>query len=164
VTSFKNYLNVSEDSDLDMLDVGGEGDVHEMNEDARVSTLETDPKSLSTLAVQPKSSKQSNVVKDSAVKSLGTLPSIPKKKVVADSWDDDDDVDEESSSIGSNWNADDESTIDESTASASNTTQSNIGSNTPAWEGGAGEGLRRVALAFEALKKEFDEKFKKTWA
>ncbi|PNS19178.1 hypothetical protein CAC42_1914 [Sphaceloma murrayae] len=160
VTSFKNFMNVSEDADLAMVEVGGGGDMHELDEDERIARFETagGPEQarkalpLGTGRVEATSNVQAPVA---------TQPIKKKKKVVADSWDQDEEA-QSSSSAESDWDAGDSDDGAPTVASTKATSYTTTGA--PAWDEDSGEGLRKVALAFEGLKKSFDEKFKKMWA
>ncbi|PSK58644.1 hypothetical protein B9Z65_6659 [Elsinoe australis] len=164
VTSFKNFMNVSVDADLEMVEVGGGGDMHELDEDDRMATLE----SAGAAGSGPGPKKnlpmgQSKVEATSKVQAPSTTQQVKKKKkVVAESWDEDEEA-QSSSSADSEWDAGADSE-DEKATQASTKATSFTTTGAPAWDEDSGEGLRKVALAFEALKKSFDERFKKMWA
>jgi hypothetical protein len=161
VTSFKNFMNVSVDADLEMVEVGGGGDMHEIDEDERVASFEDGAKGAGGPGKKDLPMRASKVEMTSKVAPPTTVPTAKKKKkVVADSWDADEDAQTSSESeVQSDWGGDSESETEVASTKATSTTTGG-----PAWDEDSGEGLRKVALAFEGLKKSFDDKFKKMWA
>lgn len=157
-------MNVSVDADLEMVEVGGGGDMHELDEDDRMATLESAGAAGSGLSAKKNLPMgQSKVEATSKVQAPSTTQQVKKKKkVVAESWDEDDEA-QTSSSAESEWDAGADSE-DENATQASTKATSFTTTGAPAWDEDSGEGLRKVALAFEALKKSFDERFKKMWA
>lgn len=155
VTSFKNFMNVSEDADLELVEVAGGGDMHELDEDDRIARVEDAAANGTPKQALPIG--QTRVQASQKVQAPAATTQKKKKKVVADSWADED----AESSEPSDWDADD-SDGDATVASTKATSVTTTGA--PAWDEESGEGLRKVALAFEALKKAFDDKFKKMWA
>ncbi|KAF4550357.1 DEAD/DEAH box helicase-like protein 4 [Elsinoe fawcettii] len=159
VTSFKNYMNVSADADLEMVEVAGGGDMHELDEDDRIATFES-AGGKEQAAKKGVPAGPSKVEQTSKVQAPTAAQQKKKtKKVVADSWDDD--AEGSDSSVQSDWGGESESEAP-TKASTRATSPTTVGA--PAWDEDSGEGLRKVALAFEALKRTFDEKFKKMWA
>ena len=136
-TSLANFLKLP-DSDLSMLDIVGEGDEQNAQEDdkfvAEVPDL-TDGSSVTS-------------TQSERGRALATVPTVSKargKKKVVDSWDDDDDN-----------NDDDDDTYD-------TTNEGMTGNNAPDLSGQTvdeiEEGFLKVYKAFSKLKLEFDEKF-----
>ena len=131
-TSLANFLKLP-DSDLSMLDIVGEGDEQNAQEDDRI------------LADVPDLTDGSSVTSTQSErgKALASVPAASKartKKKVVDSWDDDD-----------NANDDDDihEIVDETHgADMNNQTVDEIE-----------EGFLKVYKAFSKLKLEFDEKF-----
>lgn len=155
VTSFKNFMNMDEDADLEFIEVAGSGDLHEIDEDDRIARQEecSQGGARTTLPVGRSAVQQSQTV------AAPSNTQSKKKKKVADSWDEDDDA-ASSSSAESEWDA---GGSDDDAASTS-TRPTTVSSSTPAWEEESGEGLKNVAIAFQRLKLTFDQKFFKMWA
>ncbi|KAL9122859.1 MAG: hypothetical protein Q9187_000595 [Circinaria calcarea] len=119
ITSLANFLHLKETQELDMLNIVGSGDALEINADEKLADeLEAPPMAQ----IQPKQT-----------------ASAPKKKAVAESWDDEDDGENARSSSGDGNNASKGTEMDEI-------------------------GLLKVYSAFVQLKAGFDEKFKAIFA
>lgn len=155
VTSFKNFMNMDEDADLDFVEVAGSGDLHEIDEDDRIARQEESSQggAQSTLPLGRSAVQQTQTL------AAPSTTQLKKKKKVVDSWDEDDDA-ASSSSAESDWDA---GASDDDAASTS-TRPTTVSSSTPAWEEESGEGLKNVAIAFQRLKVTFEERFKKMWA
>lgn len=135
-TSLSNFLGLGSESDLDFIEVRGGGDDEEENREDKL--LPTD----STTETAAANNSATN--KGPTRQELSIQPKKKAKKVVAESWDDEDEDSEQSESeVEDEWDAAD-------------------GQDPPAWE--EGEGLLNVLKAFKALKEEFDTKFKAMWA
>ncbi|KAF2223947.1 hypothetical protein BDZ85DRAFT_215565 [Elsinoe ampelina] len=162
VTSFKNYMNVSADADLEMVEVGGSGDMHELDEDERIATFESagSKEAATNKGLPSGQTKVEQTTKTSAPSSA--VQKKKTKKVVADSWEEDEAA-QSDSSVASDWGGDSEEEAVPTKASTRATSPTTT-TGAPAWDEDSGEGLRKVALAFEGLKRSFDEKFKKMWA
>lgn len=160
VTSFKNFMNMAEDADLEFVEVAGSGDLHEIDEDDRIAKVEEAGSQgggvKKTMPMGPSKVAETQNVAAPTV----TQQKKKKKKKVAESWDEDEEA--ASSSPESEWDAGDDS--DEGDAASTSTRPTTVSSSTPAWEEDSGEGLRKVALAFNRLKVTFDEKFRRMWA
>ena len=141
VASLMNFMKLKEGSDLDMLDVMGDLDAHEENEDEKVAASE----------------EHSDVSGPSAADSAISMPERPKqvakkKAKNTDSWEDI--ADEEDAIVAKSRGESSEAMTDEMDGSVR------------AWEGkdGGGEGLRNVLKAFTKLHGEFTVKFRAMWA
>jgi len=136
ITSLSNFLGLGSESDLDFIEVRGGGDDEEENKEDKL--LPTD---VTADAVTTNASANRGPVKQD----LTIQPKKKAKKVVAESWDDEDEEESEQS----------ESEVEDEWDAAE-------GQDPPAWE--EGEGLLNVLKAFKALKMEFDTKFRAMWA
>lgn len=135
-TSLSNFLGLGSESDLDFIEVRGGGDDEEENREDKL--LPADATAEATTATNTAANK------GPAKQELSIQPKKKAKKIVAESWDDEDDNSEESESeVEDEWDAAD-------------------GQDPPAWE--EGEGLLNVLKAFKALKEDFDTKFRAMWA
>ncbi|KAH7057428.1 hypothetical protein B0J12DRAFT_413955 [Macrophomina phaseolina] len=125
VTSLTNFITQSPDGDHEaILDAVGRGDAHEEQVEDRLLEEATAPREeKKALPVQVKK---------------------PRKKAVADSWDDDAEDDE------------DQGAADGASADG--------GPKAPAWEDDGEGNLLDVLDAFKKLSDEFNEKFKAMWA
>jgi len=145
VTSFRNYMNLNEGTDLDMLDVMGGGDAHEGALDER----------LAERLEQMNASSSGTSTPAEAVKEQ-PKPVTKAKTKVTDSWEDD--VPEA--------DAETEDPVKDKAALTAGDAVIDAEKDVkrPAWEESSGQDLMKVLRAFERLKVTFDEKFKKMWA
>lgn len=155
VTSLKNFMMLSADDELDMIDVMGSGDAHEESEDDKVAAVAA---AGAALANTPP------VGDDSTVK-RGQTAQPKKPGRTPKHWNDD--LVESDSDSESDWKPragrNGEST-DKHGALEADDDEEDDEESLPAWEDGAQGGLLNVLKAFEMLKEEFDAKFKKMWA
>lgn len=139
VTSLSNFMQLSAASDLDLSDVRGEGDDADALQDDKFLPDDSGYETASTMS--------------GATRNAPTQREMPiqvkKKKKVVDSWDDDADEEELEEEIAAQR--------EKKQAEATKNAQ-----DRPAWEEGAG--LLNVLKAFQALKEDFDTKFRAMWA
>ena len=139
VTSLSNFMNLSAASDLDFTDVRGEGeDAEALQEDKFLP----DDSGYETASTTSTATRNAPTQKELPVQ-------VKKKKKVVDSWDDDADEEELQEEIAAQR--------EKKQAEAAKLAQ-----DRPAWEEGAG--LLNVLKAFQALKEDFDTKFRAMWA
>ena len=155
ITSLENFLGSNAESDLEMLEIAGDGDALEMtiDEESLASTEITVP------SVQSAEISQRSVRK----------PAPAKSKVVKESWDDDDEGDDIEAAAKSNdvlegnfrpgrrQAQEPARTFSGDQGDRSSDAQSGLDTD------GSG-GISDVLAAFQRLRKEFDEKFRAMWA
>ncbi|GAQ42956.1 hypothetical protein AtubIFM54640_007100 [Aspergillus tubingensis] len=145
VTDFENYLKLSPNIDLDLLDVAGSGDVHEIDlDDNAYDASDPLPGTATKSANLPRVRMQATTKPP-----LTSASANSKKAKVADSWEDELSADEES-----------ENKVPERKEKAKatdNPTSSALPSDTE-------KGFLQVLRAFRMLQAEFNEKFKAMWA
>lgn len=138
VTSLSNFMNLTNESDLDFTDVRGEGDEAEERAEDKLLPEDSGYDTASTMSM-------------ATAKTETTQQNLPvqlkKKKKVADSWDDD---------------ADEEDFQADLAAEKEKKRMEVERQEKPAWEEGAG--LLNVLKAFKMLREEFDTKFRAMWA
>lgn len=155
VTSLTNYLKLSPSSDIDMIDVLGDGDAHEEELDEKA--IEKQPEvSSAPLMTTP-------IVL--AAKPDGSSEQARNgKKAVMDSWeddldDDDDDNDELVRSMSNKPPKDKQKDIESKFTAHQEDNEAFDMSG-----GEKGEGILNVLKAFRLLQAEFNGKFKAMWA
>ncbi|RAK85618.1 DEAD/DEAH box helicase [Aspergillus costaricaensis CBS 115574] len=145
VTDFENYLKLSPNIDLDLLDVAGSGDVHEIDlDDNAYAANDPLPGTAAKSANLPQVRMQATTKPP-----LTSASANPKRAKVADSWEDELSDDEES-----------ENKVPEREGNAkatNNPTSSTLPSDIE-------QGFLQVLRAFRMLQAEFNEKFKAMWA
>jgi superfamily II RNA helicase len=138
VTSLSNFMNLTNESDLSLTDVRGEGDEEEERQEDKFLPDDSGYETASTASMAAGRFDENK----------RNLPvQVKKKKKVADSWDDD---------------ADEEDFQAEIAAEKAQKRKAAEGRDKPAWE--EGEGLLNVLTAFKMLREEFDTKFRAMWA
>lgn len=156
VTSFENFLKLSPDTDANMLDVVGGGEAHETELDQKVGELNLNDTPVSHSESVPKTQKPTSST------STATAGAAPKKKKVAESWDDEiSDAESPPEDVGGSAHS--------SKATEKEAINGNPGGqpgdaddySEPAWEN---SGILQVLKAFKLLQQEFDQKFKEMWA
>ncbi|BCR99186.1 putative DEAD/DEAH box helicase [Aspergillus luchuensis] len=145
VTDFENYLKLSPSIDLDLLDVAGSGDVHEIDlDDSAYDANDPLPGTAAKSAHLPQVRMQATTKPP-----LTSASANPKKAKVADSWEDELNDDEESENKVPER--------EENAKATNNPTSSTLPSDTE-------QGFLQVLRAFRMLQAEFNEKFKAMWA
>lgn len=155
ITSLMNFMKLTPESDVDLLDVMGSGDVFEESKDDKVAELENEPlasgkESAGAKQQQAQAKKKATTVEDSwdveaTTAAVGALR-VSKAKA-ADSWEDHADAVE--AKIAKH---------------KAKRTAEQKEANAAARDGDPGKGLMNVLRAFQMLKQEFDGKFKAMWA
>ncbi|KAJ4346790.1 uncharacterized protein N0V89_010722 [Didymosphaeria variabile] len=138
VTSLSNFMQLTAASDLDLSDVRGEGEDAEALQDDKFLPDDSGYETASTISTATRTGP--------AQKELPVQ--LKKKKKVVDSWDDDADAEELEEEIAA------QRELKEAEAAKD-------AEDRPAWEGA---GLLNVLKAFQALKEDFDTKFRAMWA
>ncbi|KAF2753311.1 P-loop containing nucleoside triphosphate hydrolase protein [Pseudovirgaria hyperparasitica] len=147
VTSFQNYLKLSPNADLDMLDITDVGDRKEEAVDDKAENIANVPDPTDTPKLNPiaaKKEEMAQIIASAAPK---------KKKKVADSWDDD--VSDVEDDAPDSWDADSDDDGDDSGANSKKGDPEETEEE---------RGFPSVLAAFAALQKEFDAKFMEMWA
>ncbi|OJZ84331.1 hypothetical protein ASPFODRAFT_82687 [Aspergillus luchuensis CBS 106.47] len=145
VTDFENYLKLSPNIDLDLLEVAGSGDVHEIDlDDSAYGANDPQPGTTAKSAKLPQVRMQATTKPP-----LTSASANPKKAKVADSWEDELNDDEESENKVPER--------EENAKATNNPTSSTLPSDTE-------QGFLQVLRAFRMLQAEFNEKFKAMWA
>ncbi|KAK6079013.1 DEAD/DEAH box helicase [Seiridium cupressi] len=143
ITSLLNFMKLKEGTDLDMLDVMGDLEIHDEAEENTVATSE---------APQPGEPASASGVAGGAVSSIPERSRLVAKKKAknADSWEE---VADEENDIAR---------AEERRAAHAARLQSDV--NDALGEAVNGEGLREVLKAFQKLHAEFNIKFRAMWA
>lgn len=152
ITSLQNFMKLTNNSEMDMLELKG---IHDVGEDLKDENLfdeeegeaeKKGPASGKGISQTGLTAKTSSVPSDAAKKA--------KAKKVVDSWDDEASSDEETP------------VETPETGTSTPSMSSRIDLQPPVWTADEGDskGLLFVLEAFMKLKKEFDEKFKAMWA
>ncbi|KAF9737049.1 DEAD/DEAH box helicase [Paraphaeosphaeria minitans] len=140
VTSLSNFMQLTAASDLDLSDVRGEGEDAEALQDDKFLPDDSGYETASTMSTATRTGPAQT-----------ELPvQVKKKKKVVDSWDDDADQEDLEEEVAA------QRAKKEAEVAAKNA------QDRPAWEEGAG--LLNVLKAFQALKEDFDTKFRAMWA
>ncbi|KAL9084811.1 MAG: hypothetical protein Q9165_007879 [Trypethelium subeluteriae] len=150
ITSLQNFMKLTDNSDMDMLDLKGAFDQREDSKDNALFDAE-EGEAEKDLGSEQRAS-QTRAVQAGPPAPLVTTKKMKAKKV-ADSWDDDDSEDEQTP-------VDTPPTSPIGTPTRSGEMQSSTGVT----DTGEGKGLLVVLEAFMHLKREFDEKFRAIWA
>ena len=162
VTSFENFLKLSPNTDLDLLDVAGSGDNHELDlDDGLIDASQSSPGKATkpagriSIAIQPKPKTPFS----------SGLTAKPKKPKVADSWEDElsdrdpsEDVDKISKEPGKSI----ANTQQQKGKGYNNVASAQCNSeNTREFDE---KGFLEVLKAFKMLQADFNAKFKAMWA
>ena len=156
-TSLENFSRPNPESDLEMLDVAGDGDTLEMT---------IDEESLASTEITVPSVQSAEISRPS-----GRKPAPTKSKVVKESWEDDDDEgdDVEAAIKGNDTSEGNFGPGRRQGQQPAGTSSGNQGDNSsdakpwPDTDGGGGS-IKDVLAAFQRLREEFDEKFRAMWA
>ncbi|KMU86321.1 DEAD/DEAH box helicase [Coccidioides immitis H538.4] len=155
VTSFENLLKLSPVVDADMLDVMGTGDANEekldvetiQNEASNVPTGKPNPTNLPTGQAPSTTSASSAIV------------AVPRRKAVADSWEDEaegNEEEEETSKLVESKSKKKENDLEDRGRARDEVSMSAIG--------GKDQRILNVLKSFKLLQTEFNQKFKEMWA
>ncbi|KAK2841620.1 hypothetical protein FQN49_006075 [Arthroderma sp. PD_2] len=143
VTSLENFLKLSPGTDVDILDAIGSGDTHETELDVGAMQQATD-------GTKPKDSRALNLqIAQTQSTSASLASAVSRKKKVANSWEDEAEIDE---------------IVEREKMEAKNQKPSDDEHNSPtAWDGD-NDRIHGVLKGFKLLQAEFNEKFKAMWA
>ncbi|KAF1994834.1 DEAD/DEAH box helicase [Amniculicola lignicola CBS 123094] len=139
VTSLSNFMNLTAEGDLSLVDVRGEGDEHEESVDDKFLPPGDPATVAAEVAARGPGPAMAETVKQD-------LPVRQKKKKVLDSWDEGSDAEDSEEEVET-----EAAKLEEMQAS-----------EMPAWE--EGQGLLNVLKSFKMLKEEFDTKFRAMWS
>ncbi|KAI3082951.1 hypothetical protein CBS147353_2546 [Aspergillus niger] len=148
VTDFENYLKLSPNIDVDLLDVAGSGDVHE---------IDLDDNAYDAKEPQPGTAVKSAHLAQAPVQAttkppLTSVSANSKKAKVADSWEDEQSDDEGRGN---------ENNIPERGGGSKATSKLTSSASPGQIEE---KGFLQVLKAFKMLRDDFNEKFKAMWA
>ncbi|KAF2235909.1 P-loop containing nucleoside triphosphate hydrolase protein [Viridothelium virens] len=152
VTSLQNFMKLTDNSDMDMLDLKGAFDAREDSKDNDLFEAEEGGEEAEQNLDSEQGPSQMRTGYQVPSPSSTTTKKMKAKKV-ADSWEDDDAEDEQTP-------------VDTPPTSPTGTLTPSVEmhSSTGIADVGEGKGLLLVLEAFIRLKKEFDEKFRAIWA
>lgn len=178
VTSLENFLKLTPGTEIDMFDVVGGGDAHEMEIDNRLSDARVHEEDMKATMSAPTA--RPPQAKSGSTRSVAWMPSKSKQKQVADSWDDE---------LSDGFGEPKDGTEDASNSSVEALNLANKGEKgakagkresraTPDESSGRArdatrqcssaikndeDGILVVLTAFKMLQKEFNAKFKAMW-
>jgi len=142
ITSLLNFMKLKEGTDMDMLEIMGDLDIHDEAEDNEVATAETQSEVSSVSAAD-----SGIVMPDRTTRQMPT-----KKKAKEDSWEEQADEVEELDRR------------EERRAANAARLEGEVNETLASTSGGSSEGLKDVLRAFQKLHADFNVKFRAMWA
>nr|KMM70159.1 DEAD/DEAH box helicase [Coccidioides posadasii RMSCC 3488] len=155
VTSFENLLKLSPVVDADMLDVMGTGDANE--EELDVETIQNEASNVPTGKPNPTDLPTGQA--PSTTSASSAIVAVPRRKAVADSWEDEaegNEEEEETSKLVESKSKKKENDLEDWRRARDEVSMSAIG--------GKDERILNVLKSFKLLQTEFNQKFKEMWA